>query len=84
MNESFKGNDLVLTEINDELNDLDASDPLLPPDSDASGALEVVPVHDDVDEQVQGDGNPRDRGRANELSVAEDGGSAMVIAVKEG
>jgi hypothetical protein len=72
------------TEINDELNDLEAGDPLLPPNTDTTSALEVVPVHNDVNEKVQDDGNPRDGGGTDELSVAEEGGSAMVIAVEEG
>jgi hypothetical protein len=37
-----------------------------------------------VNEEVQGNGNPRDRGRANELGVAEKSGGTMVVAVKEG
>ena len=71
------------TEIDDELSDLKTGDPLLPPDADSTRALEVVPVHDNVHSQVQGDGNPRDRGRADELGVAEQGSRAMVVAVKE-
>lgn len=47
-----------LTKVNDELDDLQTRDPLLPPDADAAGALEVVPVHDDVDHQVEGDWDP--------------------------
>ncbi len=70
-------------EINDELDDLETGDPLLPPDADAAGALEVVPVHDDVDRQVERDGNPRDGGRADELGVAEEGSGAVVVAVEE-
>lgn len=40
------------TKIKDELGDLANGNVLLPPDADASGALEVVPVHDNVDRQV--------------------------------
>lgn len=36
-------------EIDDKLDDLEAGDPLLPPDADAARRLKVVPVHDDVD-----------------------------------
>jgi hypothetical protein len=36
-------------EVDDELNDLDSSDPFFPPDADATGCLEVVPVHDNMD-----------------------------------
>ena len=48
----------VHTKINDELDDLKTSDPFLPPDTHAARALEVVPVHDNVDEQVQANDNP--------------------------
>jgi hypothetical protein len=47
-----------LTEINDKLDDLKTGNPFLPPDSDAARALEIVPVHDNVDHQVQGDHGP--------------------------
>ena len=46
------------TEVDDELDDLHDGDVLFPPDADAPGALEVVPVHDDVHHEVQGDGDP--------------------------
>lgn len=71
-------------EVNDKLDDLEAGNPLLPPAADTTGALEVVPVHDDVDREVQANDDPRDRGRAHELSVAEESGGTMVIAVEEG
>jgi len=72
-----------LTKINDELDDLETSDPLLPPDLDAARALEVVPVHDHVHGQVERDDDPRDGSRANELGVAKQGGGTMVVAVEE-
>jgi len=72
------------TEINDELGDLEAGDPLLPPDANATRTLEVVPVHDDMDGQVERDRDPRNSRRANELGVAEEGSGAVVVAVKEG
>ena len=37
-----------------------------------------------MDEEVQGDGDPRDGGEANELCVAEEGSSSMVIGMQEG
>lgn len=74
----------VLTEIDDELDDLETGDPFLPPAADATGTLEVVPVHDHVDGQVQGDYDPRHGGATQELSVAEDRSRAMVVAVQEG
>lgn len=47
-----------LTKINNELNDLQAGDPFLPPDANSSGTLEVVPVHHDVNHEIEGDDNP--------------------------
>lgn len=46
------------TNVNDELRNLETSDPLFPPNADTTGRLEVVPVHDDVDHQVDRDRNP--------------------------
>lgn len=46
------------TKVEDELSDLANGNVLLPPDADASRALEVVPVHDDVDGQVESDDGP--------------------------
>ena len=46
------------TEVKDELDDLEHGDILFPPDANTAGALEVVPVHDDVYHQVDRDGNP--------------------------
>jgi hypothetical protein len=71
------------TEINDELDNLETSNPLLPPDANATGALEVVPVHDNVDGQVEHDRDPGNGGRADELGVAEQSSGAMVVAVQE-
>lgn len=46
------------TEINDELEDLKAGNPLLPPNADATRALEVIPVHDHMYCQVQRNRHP--------------------------
>lgn len=73
-----------LTKINDKLDDLKTGDPLLPPDADAARALEVVPVHDDVNHQVERDRDPGDGGEADELGVAEESSRAVVVAVEEG
>lgn len=73
----------VRTEVDDELDDLEAGDPFLPGYADAPSALEVVPVHDYVHHQVQGDRDPGYRGVADELRVAEECGRAMVVAVEE-
>jgi hypothetical protein len=42
-------------EIDDELDDLNSGDPFFPPDPDATRCLKVVPVHDDMDSQVERD-----------------------------
>jgi hypothetical protein len=73
-----------LTQVDDELDNLEDGDPLLPPDADTTGTLEVVPVHDHVHGQVKGDGNPGDGSQANQLGIAKKGGGAMVIGVEEG
>lgn len=72
------------TKIEDKLGDLANRDVLLPPDTDAARALKVVPVHDNVNSQVQGDDWPRNGGVANKLGVAEHSGRAMVVSVEEG
>ena len=72
------------TQVKNELNNLAHGNVLLPPDADASRALEVVPVHDDVDSQVQGNDGPRDGSVADELGVTEKSGRAMVIGMEEG
>ena len=46
------------TEIEHELDDLHNGDVLLPPDADAARALEVIPVHDNVDHQVEHNRDP--------------------------
>lgn len=72
------------TEIEDELGDLANRDVLLPPNADAARALEVVPVHNNVNSQVQGDDRPGNGGVTDKLSVAEHSGRAMVVGVEEG
>ena len=78
------GGEVDEPEVDDELQDLQFGDVLLPPDADAARGLEVVPVHDDVHEEVERDGHPGDGGDAGELGVAEESGGAMVVGVKEG
>ncbi len=58
------GGEVDEAEVDDELQDLELGDVLLPPDADAARGLEVVPVHDDVDEEVERDGHPGDGGDA--------------------
>lgn len=71
------------SKIDNELDDLEPGDPLLPPHSDTSRSQEVVEVHDNVDKQVKGDGDPRDRGLTNELGVAQKSSGTMVVGVEE-
>lgn len=59
-----------LTEIDDELKDLQTGNPFFPPNADAAGALEVVPVHNNMYQQVEDDGHPWNGGEPYELSVA--------------
>ena len=42
------GGEVDEAEVDDELGDLQHGDVFFPPDADAAGGLEVVPVHDDV------------------------------------
>ena len=72
------------TKIQNKLNDLHDGDILLPPDADAPGTLEVVPVHNNVNHKVKCNWDPGDGGVADKLSVAKQSGSAMVVGVKEG
>ena len=75
---------LRLTEVNNKLDDLKASNVLLPPDTDTASALEVVPVHNNVHQKVDSDWNPLDGGQADQLSVAKESGGAVVVGVEEG
>ena len=48
----------ALTKVKNELSNLEASDPLLPPDTNAACCLKVVPVHDNVDRKIESNWNP--------------------------
>jgi hypothetical protein len=74
----------IRTKINNELDNLEASNPLLPPDANTTSALEIVPVHNDMNSEVQVNHNPGDRGVADKLGVAENRSGTVVIAVQEG
>jgi hypothetical protein len=78
------GGEVDEAQVDDELGDLQDGDVLLPPNADATRSLEVVPVHDDVDGEVEGDDNPGNSGVAEELGVAEKGGGTVVVGVQEG
>lgn len=78
------GREVDEAEINDELGDLEASNPFLPPNTDTPCGLEVIPVHYDVDKEIEGYGYPGDRSEAYQLSIAEESCRAVVIGVEEG
>ena len=78
------GSEVDESEVDDELDDLEPGDPLLPPNAHATGTLEVVPVHDTMNTEVQANDDPRDGGRTDELSIAKKGGGTMMVAVEEG
>lgn len=46
------------TKINHELGDLKARNPLFPRNTDSPCALEIVPVHNNMNKKVQGNWNP--------------------------
>jgi hypothetical protein len=70
-------------DVDNELDYLEASHPLLPPDANPTSTLEVVPVHDNVDCQVQSNDSPLNRSMPNQLGVAQDSSRTMVVAVEE-
>lgn len=74
----------VLTKVNDELNDLETSNPFLPPDADSTSALEVVPVHHNVNSEVESDWDPGNGRQPDQLGVAEESSGTMVVGVQEG
>lgn len=69
------------TEVNDELKDLQPCDPFFPPDANSPGRLEIVPVHDHVDKEIEGDGDPRNGSEADQLGVAEKCRSSMMVCM---
>jgi len=77
------GGEVDKSKVKNELDDLHDGDIFLPPDADSPRTLEVVPVHDNVDHKIQSYRDPRNRGVANELGVAEKGRCAMVIGMEE-
>ena len=70
-----------LHKVNNKLGDLKTSNPFFPPDANAPRALKVVPIHNNVNQEVEGNGNPGHGSEANELSVAQEGSSTMMVAV---
>lgn len=66
------------------MNDLEHGNVLFPRDAHASRGLEVIPVHYDMDHEVEDYRDPRDGGQTNQLSVAEECGSTVMVGVEEG
>ena len=62
-------------EVDDELHDLHRGDCSLPWALDLERGKEIVRVHDDVYEEVQGDDHPADRCLAKQLREAKSGSS---------
>lgn len=77
------GRDGGLTKVKHELDNLHDGDVLLPPDTDTARGLEVVPVHDDMDHEVQRDRDPGDGGVTDQLGVAEQRRRSVVVGVEE-
>jgi len=70
-------------EIDDELGDLASGEVLLPPDLVSNGSSGVVSVHENVDGQVENDGDPRDGSATVKLNVAQKSGVGVVEDVEE-
>ena len=75
--------DVCHTEIKDELGDLETCDPFLPPNADTSRSLEIVPVHDYVDGEVESYWHPRHRRVSFQLGIAKESRGAMMVAMEE-
>ncbi|KAH3669663.1 hypothetical protein OGATHE_002475 [Ogataea polymorpha] len=65
-------------QIQNKLNDLETRHPFFPPDANTAGSEEIVPVHDHMDKEVKCDWDPRDRGQADQLCVAQKCRSTVV------
>lgn len=72
-----------LTKINDKLNNLESGDPFFPPNANSTRALEIVPVHNNVNHEVESNWDPRHRSQSNKLSVTQESSGTVVIAMKE-
>ena len=70
-------------QVDDELKNLKDGDLFLPWDTNTGGSATVVAVHQDVDCQVEGDGNPGYGGQADQLGITQKSCGAMVISVEE-
>lgn len=73
----------VHTKIKNKLSDLKHCNALFPPDTDATGRLAIVPIHNHVDSQIQCDWNPRNGCFADQLSVAQKGSCSVVISMQK-
>ena len=72
-----------LTQINDELRNLESGNPFLPPDPNPPGSLKIVPVHHDVDGEIESNWHPRYGRVADQLRVAKEGRCTVMIAMKK-
>lgn len=77
------GSEINETEVQNELDDLETSNPFLPPNADTSCSQEVVPVHNDVHTEVEHDRHPRNWGQTDQLGVTKKCGCTMVVSVQE-
>lgn len=69
--------------VNDELGNLETSNPLFPGNANSTCTLEIVPVHDNVNEQIQSDRNPRYWSVSDKLGIAQESCCWVVVAMKE-
>jgi hypothetical protein len=71
-------------QVDDELGDLEGGEMAFPPwRFGYQDGSRVVVVHDDMDEEVEDDGDPGDGGVALEFDVAEEGRHGVVVDVEE-
>jgi len=81
--EEMRGCKVHDKEVDDELGDLHGGEVFLPPDPAATSCRVVVIVHEDVDDEVKNDRNPRNAGAAVQLDIAKKSCRRVVEDVKE-
>ena len=77
------GGEVDEAKIDHELCNLQARDPFLPPNPNAARGLKVVPVHDNMDSQIESYRHPGDGGEANKLGVTQESGGTVVVGVEK-
>lgn len=70
-------------DIKDELDDLHGGKVLFPPGLNTDRRQSVIPVHEGMDDQVQGNRDPLNSRLTYELSVAKNEGEAVVVNMQE-